>query len=611
MNKKKMNVFGRAKRTWVEMKFWNSEELCKADWLVALGIMFVLFVSCVQGDIRMTGNRSFLMYEHFTDFYEASYQQSGGYWANYLPSTFLAYALWNLPLYLTGHVPEQILTNSIINNLWFKLLPVILYFVTSHLIYRIALRIGFEEKKARLCRFAFLIFPISVYSQFLFGQYDIFTVFFMILGLYYYLNGKMWRFSLFFGIAVTFKYQALLYFLVFVLLREKKIRNLIKYAVVVALPALIEIIPNWSSPAFHRAVLGFGVLDFVDRSFYVGFFSGFNLMAVVCAFILVWSYQKKAETEAELVSWGLFFAVAISFGVFGFSSWNPQWILLLAPFLVLNIFINENGNMLVMITNIFMLAMYIFCSQSLLDETVLNLGIFKYLLKGRTFAVRMWDIYAFHNEELLLAAMWVVLLVYVVFGHPRYHKNRGNYIAKDLIWQLRSAFLFCVAAFVIPLAICLVSVLQGKIIFFDNSRTNMELDNIVMVQNDEPIVQEIIADGYELTEIKARVYTDLNSDLNSLRIVLRDKENGTVLYEKEKDTYGYSNNSSLYTLVAGPIAVEDGKVYELEIISDAPEGEGIGFYCISTNDEDEALQGTLNKNGEKAGRLQMRVTGVE
>ena len=83
------------------MKFWSGEDLCRLDWILSFLILAVLFVTCVHSDVKLTGNRSFLMYKHFSDFYDASYQQSGGYWANYLPSTVIAYAIWNLPLYLT------------------------------------------------------------------------------------------------------------------------------------------------------------------------------------------------------------------------------------------------------------------------------------------------------------------------------------------------------------------------------------------------------------------------------------------------------------------------------------------------------------------------------
>ena len=123
-----------------------------------------------------------------------------------------------------------------------------------------------------------------------------------------------------------------------------------------------------------------------------------------------------------------------------------------------------------------MLAMYIFSSQSMVDERVLNGGILKYILKDREFAVRMWDLYRFHDQELLCTAMWIVLVLYVVFGHPRYHSRKGSAIGKGLIWQMRAAFLFGTAAFIVPALVCAAGVLQGKIIFYDNSRQNMEME---------------------------------------------------------------------------------------------------------------------------------------
>ena len=87
--RKRKNPLLRLKNDWNGMKLWKADELCKLDWIISSLVLLVLFVICMQGDMRLTGNRSFLMYEHFTDFYKASYEQSGGYYANYLPVPFL------------------------------------------------------------------------------------------------------------------------------------------------------------------------------------------------------------------------------------------------------------------------------------------------------------------------------------------------------------------------------------------------------------------------------------------------------------------------------------------------------------------------------------------
>lgn len=610
---KSSGFFSGIRTEWSQMKFFCGSELCRMDWILSILILVFLFVTCAHSDVKLTGNRSFLMYQHFTDFYQASYEQSGGYWANYLPSTFIVYAIWNLPLYLTGHVPEEILTNSFVNTMWYKLLPVILYFATAQLMYKIGKEMGFGEKKALLCKFAFLIFPMGVFSQFIFSQYDIFTVFFVVLGFWFYLRGKLWKMSLMFGIAATFKYHALLYFLALILLQEKKIRKLAGYAAAAAVPLLVEILPNLGSEAFRRNVFGFGALEYVQKSFAVGFFSGINLLAAVAAFVLVWAYQKKTDDRESLYSWSVFFCVAVSFSIFGFSTWNPQWILLMVPFLVLNILMNENGNLLLMITNIFMLAMYIFCSQSMVDERVLNGGILKYVLKDRNFAVRMWDLYRFHDQELLCTAMWIVLVLYVVFGHPRYHTHRGARISRGLIWQMRAAFLFGTAAFMIPALVCAAGVLQGRVIFYDNSRQNMEMENVVMLQEEQPAVQEFTADGSVLSDIKIRVYTEAGSSgsLYSLKVTVWEKDSGEVIYSNEGDTYGLKENTALYSFLKHPLDVESGKVYVLEIASDAPAESGIGLYCVTDANGKELLTSPRLEETEAPRSLQMCVSGIE
>lgn len=598
---------------WKGLPLLKSEEISKLDIIVTIAVLAFLYIAFVHGDIRVTGNRSLLLYKHPFDFYKASFEQSGNFYANYMPSTFIAFAVWNLPLYLLKGAPADNTVNSFVSNMWYKLLPVLLYFITAHVIYKIALLLGFGEKKARLCKYAFIIFPIGVYSQFIFSQYDIFTVFFVVVGLYFYFKGEKWdmlKFALAFGMAATFKYQALAYFLILLVLKEKKIRNIIKYAVPALAPLAAEVLPNWSSPYFHRSVLGFGALDFVDNGFDVGFISGINLMMAMAAFLLVWAYQRKTTAPGELQSWALFLTTGMSFTLFGLANWNPQWLLLIVPFLLLSIFRNKNGNLFVMITNILMAAMYIFMSHSLVGAGVLTGGIFKYLIKGRQFATSMWDIYGFHDETLLATAIWVVLLAYFVFNHPRFHTNQRTEVSRGLLNQLRAAFAVGVLAFAVPAFLCLASVVRGEVIFKDNSSTELAECVEVDVSEDSSVRQLFYADGNTLTDIQMKMCLHYRINDSYMNVVVRSHENGTVVYEGQVDTLPFTSEDALYSVIEGPVEVEKGQLYELELTSPAVEiGCISGYYKEAGEDETEVA---LDENGNPTDQqLIMKIRGID
>lgn len=264
-----------------------------------------------------------------------------------------------------------------------------------------------------------------------------------------------------------------------------------------------------------------------------------------------------------------------------------------------------------MVTNILIVALYIFCSQNLVDEQVLNYGILKYILPSQSFAVRMWDLYGFHDEKMLCSAMWVVLLVYVVFGHPRYHIRKGTEIARGLIWQIRAAFLVSVFAFVIPAAVCAAGMFQGKIVLLDNSRQDLEADNIIQVDETSSVSQDLVMEGSVLSNLKIRVYTGEKSISDTLTVKLLDKLTGSIVYQGEKETDSFTTNSALYSFINEKIPVEAGKTYELQITSAADAGAGIGLYCVTADSEEQLLEQTAGRAKLPESRLQMRVTGEE
>lgn len=285
--------------------------------------------------------------------------------------------------------------------------------------------------------------------------------------------------------------------------------------------------------------------------------------------------------------------------------------LIMVPFLLLNIFMNENGNMLLMITNIFMLALYIFSSQTMVGENVLNCGILKYVLPSSEFAVRMWDVYRFHDEELLCTAMWVVLLCYVIFSHPQYHNRKGTQISQGFVWQIRSSFLFGVLAYVVPMTVCVLAMLQGRIVFLDNSLSDLEQNNIMTIDADSTVCQEIVADGEVLRDIRIRVWNGEQSIADVVYVTLKEKETNQVVYQGEKSTEGFDTNSALYSFLSEPVTVDAGKTYVLELASQAEPGQSVGVYCVSAGEEQELAVSGAEEENAGSRRLLMKVTGVK
>lgn len=264
-----------------------------------------------------------------------------------------------------------------------------------------------------------------------------------------------------------------------------------------------------------------------------------------------------------------------------------------------------------MITNIFMLALYIFSSQTMVGENVLNCGILKYVLPSSEFAVRMWDVYRFHDEELLCTAMWVVLLCYVIFSHPRYHNRKGTQISQGFVWQIRSSFLFGVLAYVVPMTVCVLAMLQGRIVFLDNSLSDLEQNNIMTIDADSTVCQEIVADGEVLRDIRIRVWNGEQSIADVVYVTLKEKETNQVVYQGEKSTEGFDTNSALYSFLSEPVTVDAGKTYVLELASQAEPGQSVGVYCVSAGEEQELAVSGAEEENAGSRRLLMKVTGVK
>lgn len=445
----------------------REENLNILDWIIFFALAVFCFFTMQQGDILHTGGSSFsILNGHFLDFYEYNAQYLSG--TNYMITTYILFALWNIPVYLlklvtipTMGVPYGVL-------MWYKALPTLFYFASTYLLYRIGKKLNFSAGRCKFFAYAFATMPIGFFSQFIFGQYDIFTVFFMLCGLYFYFDdGKksVLYFSLFFGVACTFKYFALLLFVPLLFLKEKRIERLACYFASFLVPVILAVIPYIRKDEFQAGVGGFGATSYIFKS---GISTGYvtiSIIPVLWIAICMCALLKESFSESKkLLESATFFCNVVLLIVFGLSAWHPQWLLLAVPFWTLSFVTRERVDIACILDLLLMLFFSVFTVNwwpNHVDSFLFRLGAFGPLISGRIEAApTMRTIYKFSDVNILWTCFFGVLVAKTIMAQPKYCIQDIEAKEKIKMGWVRARFLLGVSIFLIPALFCLISALQ-------------------------------------------------------------------------------------------------------------------------------------------------------
>ncbi|MGN1123861.1 MAG: ArnT family glycosyltransferase [Eubacterium sp.] len=438
------------------------------EWVIfALFAVFSYIFFCHQDILITAGHSIEYLNGHITDFYSACYKVDGTYSSNYLPSTFIIFAIWNIPIKLLGLAPEWMGDWTLTLTMWNKLLPTIVFFASGVLLYRLCTdRFAFGKSKAMLTVFLTFTCPMAFFSQFFFCQYDIFTVLFMLLGMYYYFKEKPKArdyilFALFFGIATTFKYFALVIFVVMLLLKIKDIFKDILLIAISVFPAFAEIAFYMITDrrAFVKSVFNFKALD------YAGGFTvdlgevSINLMYVALLVIIAFAYFTKPKDFDSLVGYSMFYSCGVCFAFFGMMLWHPQWVLFMVPFWILSTVINKNHNVLLWIDALCGLVLIVYIVnqfQVTVDQGLLRYGVLYNLLRYKQVATfRMCDFFIFKDADTLFSVLSAIFLIGFIFKHPKFNFERINEEIKEGRFIVNVRFVAFCCAFIIAAFACL------------------------------------------------------------------------------------------------------------------------------------------------------------
>jgi len=187
--------------------------------------------------------------------------------------------------------------------------------------------------------FLFAANPLTIYSIYWFGGYDIFGLTFTMLGLHAFLQRRHWRFVLWFALATPFKFYALIAFLPLLLLDEKNVWKLLRSLLVAAMPTLACLLltlldPGATPLARLRQVQG--------STLAIG--SGMYPAILPLAFLAIclFAYMKRPAHEQERQKYAVLLPLAAMSALFACIFWYMQWLILLMPWLALAFLFSSN-----------------------------------------------------------------------------------------------------------------------------------------------------------------------------------------------------------------------------------------------------------------------------
>lgn len=579
------------------------------DYIVFLALAAFCFLAFQQGDLLHTAGSSYgYLNGHILDFYD--YDAFCGIHPSYMPSIYILFAIWNIPMKLLGVVPIPTDELGILPVMWAKVLPCALYLLSGFVIYRICMEIGMGSKKSKICTYASLTMPVAVYSQFIFGQYDIFMLFCMLLGMLYYLKEKNGWFVFWFALSVTFKYSSLLLFFPLLLLTQKDPWKIIRDCVCVLIPYAIEFVLYYPSETFRSYAFGIGSAgdNPTGYIFNAGIFTGFTigvndylvyLPILVFGVICGLAYFTKVHEKRDIASWSFYLSCLSFFVLFGLCKWHPQWLLMAVPFWVISAFMNRETRIFMVIDIIFMLLYTMFNVQMIpgnVDQAMLDNGIFKYFYEGKLGTeLTMADLMGFLDPAMLLSMLSMIMLVYALFKHPKYVRSNMQQGADECIGWIRARMVLGIAIFVVPAMICLSARFLPP--FETYKVLNYSAFETAFSEGAE-LSQVFRADGSELSKAQFTVIVNAQQNKETVEITLREAESKRVLFQTTRDSDNWIDHEVI-TVDFDHMKVTAGAYYEMAFrIIEPAAGNRLNLVSnVEQLDPDENV--SLYINGEK------------
>lgn len=540
-----------------------------------------------QGDLNHTVASSYAyLFGHGLDFYDYNATVLGG--NDYFPTTYILFAIWMAPVkFIVSPGIQHGMDLSSIEVAWAKLLLLLFFWATFYVVSKIAKQLFPDRERTQTTvRIAFLLSPLAAFVFNCFGQYDIIGVFFTAVGFLFYLKGDKWRFAIFFALAASSKYFALLIFVPLVLIQFKKLRDIILLGLVTVSILAIEALIYLPNAAFRHHTL-FSLVGGKVAGAGLQPITVFVAIIFLVGCIVLWRVVPTPKTLGPLAV----FSIIVTYGLmFTAVVWHPQWFILLTPFFAIALGYLKRPTLFLIWDSVFFLV-YIWLVGNAwvqnVDTTMVQLGSLNSFLPDPLLLLS--DFY----PAWLVPVLRIVLAFYVFSPLAFFLIERARAPRPlDEDGRRTSTWVWLLRALTLPLVFTLPVIVALTVPVSTAERINPRASTIGLrpvsecttidtpygeIRDGRPLEQTFVAAEADLAAVSFKAATYARPTAGSLDLRILDTD-GVVQAEKTLDLAGLHDNADLYFVFP---ALEDsaGKTYTLELsTTDTAKGKGIAVW---------------------------------
>lgn len=549
-----------------------------ADYIIGFIFLTACFGFFFHNDIQTTGMHALnYLFGNYLEFYENCKKFLG--LSNYPPSIYIIFATWLYPFKLLGLItgPEVF---SIYLVYWLKLATTIAYIVSGLIFYHVAKLYFLDKEWAKYAAFAWLTMPLALFSQFIFSQYDIFYILLTIAGFLMFLRGKLCRASLFFGLAITFKYFPAFVFLPLLLFYEKRFFKIIFYCAIFAIPTLFIYLLYGHSPDFIKGVMGFSVAGRIFSAFFdVG---GWHVYYLFISFTVLCGLAYFSEIVNESRSYvAAYIWLVASVLPFIFVVWHPQWLIFVTPAIVLTSMLSSKRDKFMFFD---LIGMFLFIAatslyfQDNVDTAMFRGGLFGMKeFKNSYFMAKLFNILKGHSGGAFLSAFSGYLVLQIIIKRDLILQKTMNLSLKQINYDnIRRNFYIGSLIFILPACFCIYKSYHHVGFLINHEVSGNSYGELLKNRSFE---QTFIAKGKKIKVVGLFLATYIRSNSGHVLMELIDRD-GKILSRVEKSALDLKDNAWADFVVKPPVAVSKNAQYKIRLTSlDGAPGNSITWWA--------------------------------